>query len=151
VISITILNAHKRKGHGATFVCPISNEEVSLAAILFVDDCDLIHIDMNCDDDVFTTFEKMQEAVLNWGNLLIGSGGSYKPEKCFYHLISFKWDRKGRWSYQENHKDPEFELVVPMPDGSTAKIDHLSVATSKKTLLGAHSTPNGEAKGAIAA
>jgi hypothetical protein len=56
VISITILNTHKRKGHGATFVCPISKVQAKLAAILFVDDCNLIHIYMNCDDDAFVTF-----------------------------------------------------------------------------------------------
>jgi hypothetical protein len=88
VISITILNAHKRKGHGATFVCPISNINVTLAAILFVDDCDLIHIDMNCDGDAFTTFEKIQEAVLNWGNLLIGLGGSYNSQSNAFTTLS---------------------------------------------------------------
>jgi hypothetical protein len=62
-ISITILNAHKKKGHSATFMCPITNKVVKL-----VDHCDLIHIDMTDDDDVYTTFQKMQEALLNWGS-----------------------------------------------------------------------------------
>ena len=66
-ISITILSAHKKKGHSATFMCPMTNKVVKLAAILYVDDCDLIHIEMTCDDDVFTTFQKMQESVLNCG------------------------------------------------------------------------------------
>lgn len=122
IISITILNAHKCKGHGAMFIWPISNVEATLAAIPFVEDCDLIHINMTCDDSIFTTFETMQEAVLSCGNLLIGLGGSYKPIKCFYHLISFKWDRKGKWSYEENHKNPTFEMVVPLQDGLVAKI-----------------------------
>ena len=47
VISITIINAHKRKGHGGHFICPISRREGNLADILFVDDTDLIHINMN--------------------------------------------------------------------------------------------------------
>ena len=47
VISITILHAHKEKGHGAQFVCPISRTTGKLAAILFVDDTDIIHIDLN--------------------------------------------------------------------------------------------------------
>jgi hypothetical protein len=68
----------------------------------------------------------MQEAVMNWGRLLIASGGSYKPPKCFYHLISFSWSRDGKWKYEENHLKPEFEMVVPMPDGSTAVIDYRS-------------------------
>eukprot|EP00956_Cyclotella_meneghiniana_P011480 scaffold16146_cov116-Cyclotella_meneghiniana.AAC.1 len=33
VISITVLRAHKKKGHGATFMCPISKIKSTLAAI----------------------------------------------------------------------------------------------------------------------
>ena len=89
-------------------MCPITNNITKLAAILYVDDCDLLHIDMTCDDSVYLTFEKMQESVMNWGRLLIASGGSYKPPKCFYHLIAFQWSREGEWSYAENHDKPEF-------------------------------------------
>ena len=46
VISITILQAHKEKGHGAHFVCPISNLSGHLAAILFMDDTDIVHVDL---------------------------------------------------------------------------------------------------------
>ena len=49
VISITILNAHKKKGHRGKFVCPISLRTGHLAAILFVDNNDLIHIDIDQD------------------------------------------------------------------------------------------------------
>jgi ribonuclease HI len=132
-ISITILSAHKKKGHSATFMCPMTNKTIKLAAILYVDDCDLIHIDMTCNDDVYTTFQRMQESVLNWGKLLIASGGSYKPPKFFYHLISFSWSRDGKWKYEENHLKPEFEMMVPMPDGTTAVIDHLPITEAKET------------------
>ena len=52
VISITIINSHKRRGHGVHFIFPISIREGHLAAILFVDDTDLIHINMNQDQSV---------------------------------------------------------------------------------------------------
>jgi hypothetical protein len=149
-ISITILSAHKKKGHSATFMCPVTNKVVKLAAILYVDDCDLLHINMVDEDSVAVTFEKMQESILNWGKLLIASGGSYKPPKCFYHLISFKWDRNGRWSYEDNHSNPEFEMVVPMPDGTMEVIDHLPISKLKETLE-VYSCPTGSAAGALAA
>jgi hypothetical protein len=76
VISTTILNAHKKKGHSATFMCPVTNKVVKLAAILYVGDCDLLHINMEEEESAFVTFEKMQESVMNWGKLLIASGGS---------------------------------------------------------------------------
>ena len=89
VISITILGAHKKKGHGGHFVCPISRRTGHLAAILFVDDNDLIHIDMGKDQTADEASYDLQTSIASWGNLLIASGGSLKPEKCFFYLISF--------------------------------------------------------------
>ena len=102
------------------------------------------------EDSAFVTYEKMQESVMNWGRLLIASGGSYKPPNCFYHLISFVWGRDGKWKYAANHTKPEFEMVVPLPDKSVAKIDHLPVTESKETL-GVISSPVGDAAGGLVA
>ena len=65
VIIFMILNAQKRKGHRATFHCPISRKVIELSAILYVDDCDLLHIDMSGKDCAFVTFERMQDTVVN--------------------------------------------------------------------------------------
>jgi hypothetical protein len=46
VISICILNAHSRRGHGAKFICPVTRLQKHLFAILYVDDTDIIHIDL---------------------------------------------------------------------------------------------------------
>ena len=92
VISITIINAHKKKGHGDKFVCPISQRTGHLAAILLVDDNNLIHIDMDQDQTAAEAHEDLQASANSWGKLLISSGGSLKPEKCFLYLISFVWN-----------------------------------------------------------
>ena len=144
VISITVVRAHKRKGHGATFLCPVTGVKFLLAAVLFVDDCDLIHIDMVNEESALESFDKMQSSVRNWGMLLIATGGSYKPDKCFHHLISFVWDRKGKWSYAANHDNPNYTMVVPMPDGTEVEIDHLPVTQARETL-GVWSSPDGNA------
>ena len=52
VISITILRAHGKKGHGAKFMAPISLIKSRLSAILFVDDTDLIHINMEREEEL---------------------------------------------------------------------------------------------------
>jgi hypothetical protein len=57
MVSITILNAHKRKGHSSTFRCPISKTITKLATILFVDDCDLLHTAMAEYEHVSLTHE----------------------------------------------------------------------------------------------
>jgi hypothetical protein len=142
VISITILRAHKRRGHGATFVCPVTQLQFVLSAVLFVDDCDLIHIDMATEESVSQTFARMQASVLNWGRLLIATGGSYKPEKCFFHLLSFQWNHSGKWQYAPNHEVSEYEMVVPLPDGTNAPIEHLPVTQVRETL-GVWSSPDG--------
>jgi hypothetical protein len=36
----------------------------------------------------------LQQAIENWGQLLIATGGSLKPEKCFFHLLDFVWTGK---------------------------------------------------------
>ncbi len=48
VISIMILQAHGAKGHGAQFLALISHMRQSLSAILYVDDMDLLHLNMEC-------------------------------------------------------------------------------------------------------
>ena len=92
VISIVILGAHKRKGHGARLMCPISRTEGELAEILFVDDTDVIHIDMNKQQSAIEVHRDLQASIVSSGSLLMASGGSLKPMKCLYYLISFNWN-----------------------------------------------------------
>ncbi len=47
VVRIVILNAHKKAGHGAKFLCPISLIRTNQVAVLFVNDTDVIHLDMD--------------------------------------------------------------------------------------------------------
>ena len=89
VTSITIICEHKRKGHGGQFVCPIYNLTGHIAALLFLDDTDLIHINSKAEETVTVAHKYMQDRISNWGQILIASGGAFKPPKCFYHLISF--------------------------------------------------------------
>ncbi len=91
VISICILGAHGKKGHGAKFTCPITHLQHHLSAILYVDNTDLLHIDLTKNETVNEVHRAIQESVFSWGNLLIATGGALQPAKCFYSLILFKW------------------------------------------------------------
>ena len=84
-----ILQAHGTKGHGAQFISPISLVRSSLLAILYVDNTDLLHINMDAEESIGEVHTAIQRAIENWGQLLIATGGTLKPEKCFYHLIDF--------------------------------------------------------------
>ncbi len=76
-ISICILGAHRKKGHGAKFYCPITNLQHHLSAILYVDDTDLLHIDVTKDESVDKVHGAIQSSVNSWGNLLMLWGGYY--------------------------------------------------------------------------
>lgn len=148
VVSITILHAHKKKGHGMKILCPISQLKGHVAAILYVDDTDVIHLDLGNEEGVTAAFHGLQESVLSWGSLLIATGGALKPCKCFYHLISFDFDEKGLWRYATNHDKEELQLVIPLPDGSLAEIEHLPVSQAHKTL-GSMTCPTGSGEAAM--
>jgi hypothetical protein len=46
VISIPMIAAHRRKGQGAHFIAPISDITGHIVGGLFIDNTDLIHVDM---------------------------------------------------------------------------------------------------------
>ena len=87
--------------------------------------------------------EALQTSVHNRGKLLIGTGSAFKPAKCFYHLMLFKWNSSGKWTYAEKEKNEELNISVPMPDGTKTPIEYLSVSKGKETL-GVFTCPTGD-------
>ena len=100
---------------------------------------------MEGQETVHKAHEAMQASVLNWGRLLIASGGSLKPEKpekCFYHLISFDCKADGTWKYAKNETVEDFQIVVPLPDGSLEQIEH--ALDTVKEALGVYTCVSGK-------
>ena len=147
VISICILNAHGKKGHGTKFLCPVTNLKKHLSAILYVDDTDILHIDLTKNERVDEVHKHIQESVNSWGNLLIATGGALQPTKCFYLIISFEWN-KGAWKYASNESNAALGISVPLPGGGSARIGHNSVSHAEKTL-GAMTSPDGNSGATI--
>ena len=149
VISIMILQAHRATGHGAHFMAPLSQVRSSLSAILYVGDTDLLHLDMDGNEMVVEVHAAMQCAIDNWGNLLIATGGTLKPNKCFFHLNDFQeWTRCGGWQYVGHHKDETAAVFVPLPDGLWVPIQHRTVDDAQKTL-GIITCPSGSSTGSL--
>ncbi len=71
VTSITIINAHKRKGNGIRIVTPLSKIELHIAGSLFIGDTDLMHLDRRKSEISMEALCALQDAVTNWGCLLI--------------------------------------------------------------------------------
>ncbi len=76
MVSIVILRAHGAKGHGAQFTAPMSLVRRSLLAILYVDDTDLLHINMDAEESIVEVHIVIQRTIENWGRLLIATGGT---------------------------------------------------------------------------
>ena len=73
----------------------------------------------------------MQDSVDSWGKLLLVTGGAFKPEKCFSHLISFSWRPNGKWKDDNNEENKDFDLSVPMPEGVYVPIEAVAVDEAK--------------------
>jgi hypothetical protein len=148
VTSIAMIQAHKQKSHSVHLTCPITKKEMNLVGMLFVDDTDLEHFNITKNEMETEAHEEMQSSILNWGQILIATGGALKPAKCFYHLISFSWKPDGSWIYNQNEMKPMLSIMVPLLDGSHAPIKHLAVTVPTKTL-GSMTCPTGCSDGAI--
>ena len=84
-----------------------------VAGIIYVDDTDLVHFCMDEDQGKDETFFFLQEAITNWEKLLLASGGALKPIKCFYHLISLRWNGDGSWDRRTMRKTTSSKRLYP--------------------------------------
>jgi hypothetical protein len=148
VISICILQAYRKKGHGAKFLCPITNLKQHLSAILYVDNTDILHIDLTKDKSTNKVHTAIQGSVNSWGILLIATGGALQLNKCFYLIISLKWNN-GEWRYAKNSTRDNLRITVPLPNRSSKLISHKKVSQAEKTL-GAMTSPDGHNMASIA-
>ncbi len=148
VTSIPMIAAHKRKGHGAHFIDPILDISGHIVGSLFVDDTDLVHVNMQVVEMILEAHSRLQESVINWGRLLIATGGALKPSKCSFYLTSFKWKADGTWVYKDNVIQPDLAIGIHLADGSLAEIEHLPVSSAVKTL-GSMMCPTGSSTAAL--
>jgi hypothetical protein len=63
VVFIAILHAHHNGGHGATFVCPISDVCQHVSCILYIDDSDLLHLDLSQRETPIDTCRALQSSI----------------------------------------------------------------------------------------
>ena len=98
-------------------MCTISNLTGHIAALLFVHNIDLIHVNLKSEETVTIAHQAMQDSISNWVQLLITSEGAFKQPKCFYRLKSFCWNTDGIWTYEKNEDAEDFNISVPMLDG----------------------------------
>ena len=113
---------------------------------MYVDDTDLLVT--GTEHDNHTTIQrKSQKLAPKWRRTLSITGGALQPEKCWWHLITFKCNPDGSWRYKSN-KESQAELFLADHNIIEQKIDRQE-PTKGSMGLGVHLAPDGNNKDQI--
>ena len=83
-ISAQILNVYHLENYGTWLYTSYSHRLRTLAAVLYVDDTDLIHTTPSINATPRELISHTQLSTNTWGGLAIATGVSLKPEKCLH-------------------------------------------------------------------
>ena len=139
VVSTPILDLLRKEGIGAAFKMSLSGKIVKVLGYSFVDDTDLV-VGGNCDesDDIAAV---LQRALDLWQTGIEATGGALVPEKSFWSEISFRWDEKGQWSYNDDN-DENNEILMKDMNNEEKVLKKIQSHEAIETL-GVHLSPNG--------
>ena len=141
-VSTLMTRAYRRLGHAASFVGAWSGIVFALAAIIYVDDTDLLLLSSSRQQSLPEFFEQAQAAVLDWGKITLATGGYLKATKSFWYLMAWRW-HQGRPLLRRACHLPQFRMVIPNKDGSISTIPLKDVGEVQETL-GVWSCPAGD-------
>ena len=116
--------AYKRKNFHAEIKSAWSDLLMTLAAIMYVDDMDMLLKVTNNTIEEFFAF--IQAAIDFWGLLVMVSGGSLKEMKFQVKITSFTFS-EGRPRIQRLKSLPDHQFEIPQNDGTTAMIPRMSI------------------------
>lgn len=159
-LSHLIVNAYKRMGHGAKLTSSYTARLFLLAAVMYVDDTDILHwaeSQTTTDDELVA---QVQQAQNDWGLLSQATGGILKPEKCSNYFLCYRFiNGRARLKSLRQLPEPTDEVLVknkdgssylapshitiPQPDGSSVPIATHDVSHASK-MLGVHFAPIGD-------
>ena len=126
---------HKR-GFGNQFCSALSKELFVIVGYSYVDDCDLFQSGEDPDE----VLESMQRLINSWGSLMEVTGGALRPDKSWWYLVKYHWDR-GTWKATDAGADKV--LTAKGPDGVVQTLKHLDVSESAE-MLGVWMSPSGD-------
>jgi hypothetical protein len=74
--------------------------------------------------------KELDRSASAWAAGLNATGGALNPDKCKWTLADYCWC-SSRWGYA---KQPELDIEIPLPNGTTAKISQGEVSVAEKAL-----------------
>lgn len=142
IISAPLIEMMRSAQNGGFFEEAISGERHHIVGFAFVDDTDIIDVDMRDDKRTLEdAAESMQTAIHRWEGGLKATGGAIRPDKSWIYPIGFSFDTSGKWSYIENTKE-DFDFKV-RDENEDLKSLPIMEANEGKETLGVYLAPDG--------
>jgi hypothetical protein len=88
MLSSLMMSVYRRGNHVSTWVLPISREAIEFIGEIYVDDTDLLTILLNVFDSDAVLLAS-QNNLDKWAKLLIATGGTLNPDKCYWYMVSY--------------------------------------------------------------
>ena len=116
-----MINGYKSLGHGVDLYSAWTGVLFTLEAMIFVDDSDLLHmVSETMSDEDFIS--KLQSATDDWAGIVNATGGSLKPPKCFWYMLSHVWKNGKPQLKRLVAQLPTTKVTILQPDGSRVPI-----------------------------
>ena len=129
IISLYLVLLMKEQGHVSTVTSPLSGITLIFIGFLFVDDTDLVVLGKDNENEV-QVHNRLQSAINFWNGFLRVSGGSLKPEKCYWYFTRFRWN-DGVWSLAVDEPPPIF---ITADNGTPTAIMHKLPSEATKAV-----------------
>jgi Reverse transcriptase (RNA-dependent DNA polymerase) len=137
-ISSFIMDCLQKEANGMNMrdMVNISNDVMSWIEG-FVDDTSIFTNIDYYNSDLKTLKTKLSEDGNRWSKLLWATGGKLEASKCFYYLLSWKFDDNGfpvPESIEEQTLKDNHGNILSIPDGNSTILKQVETTTSHKTL-----------------
>ena len=90
-LSSLIVNTYKRMGNGAKMTSAYTCKIFLLAAVMYVDNIDLLRLAPSQDTSDEELVTQVEESTVAWGQLAQVTGGALMQSMCFTYFISYKF------------------------------------------------------------
>ncbi len=124
-MSSLIVNAYLRNGFGARIYSSYYKQLLLLAAVIYINDTDLVHWLNLPSCTPGKLIAAAQTATYPWGGLAIATGAAMKPENCYAYFLSYWYDR-GPAKLRTIKSLPKSITPITLPSGEIAP-SHLRV------------------------
>jgi hypothetical protein len=142
-MSMLLTGIMHQMGFIATFTSAMSNCKVEFCGFLIVDNADRLCNATDNETDAVTILPQFQAMVDCWEENLRVTGDGIHPDKSFWYLLDYKWDKKAhKWLYKTFNDAPGDITIKEPNEGTRAVLECLEPHTARVTL-GVDCAPNG--------